>query len=69
MESCINYELQLLTNKLNSNNMPTRSTNYNELEIFYDENNKDVVLNLLSTIKNNKIGYKFKSIKEKNPLL
>lgn len=63
MESCINYELQLLVNKLNSNNIPTRSTNYNELEIFYDENNKDVVLNLLSTIKNNKIGYKFKRIK------
>lgn len=69
MESCINYELQLLTNKLNSNNMPTRSTNYNELEIFYDENNKDVVLNLLSTIKNNKIGYKFKSIKEKKSVI
>ena len=69
MESCINYELQLLANKLNSNNIPTRSTNYNELEIFYDENNKDVVLNLLSKIKNNKIVYKFKSIKEKNPLL
>lgn len=63
MESCINYELQLLVNKLNSSNIPTRSTNYNELEIFYDENNKDVVLNLLSTIKNNKIGYKFKRIK------
>ena len=28
MESCINYELQLLANKLNSNNIPTRSTNY-----------------------------------------
>ena len=69
MESCINYELQLLANKLNSNNMPTRSTNYNELEIFYDENSKDVVLNLLSTIKNNKIGYKFKSIKEKKSVI
>lgn len=69
MESCINYELQLLANKLNSNNIPTRSTNYNELEIFYDENNKDVVLNLLSTIKNNKIGYKFKSIKEKKSVI
>lgn len=69
MESCINYELQLLVNKLNSNNIPTRSTNYNELEIFYDENNKDVVLNLLSTIKNNKIGYKFKSIKEKKSVI
>ena len=69
MESCINYELQLLANKLNSNNIPTRSTNYNELEIFYDENSKDVVLNLLSTIKNNKIGYKFKSIKEKKSVI
>lgn len=63
MESCTNYELQLLVNKLNSSNIPTRGIGYNELEIFYNESNKDIVLSLLSTIKNSKTGYKFKKIK------
>lgn len=63
MESCINYELQLLVNKLNSSNIPAKGTGYNELEIFYSESNKDIVLSLLSTIKNSKTGYKFKRIK------
>lgn len=63
MESCTNYELQLLVNKLNSSNIPAKGTGYNELEIFYNESNKDIVLSLLSTIKNSKTGYKFKRIK------
>lgn len=63
MESCTNYELQLLVNKLNSSNIPAKGTGYNELEIFYSESNKDIVLSLLSTIKNSKTGYKFKRIK------
>lgn len=63
MESCTNYELQLLVNKLNSSNIPTRGIGYNELEIFYNESNKDIILSLLSTIKNSKTGYKFKKIK------
>ncbi len=64
MESCTNYELQLLVNKLNSSNIPAKGTGYNELEIFYNESNKDIVLSLLSTIKNSKTGYKFKKIKD-----
>ncbi len=64
MESCTNYELQLLVNKLNSSNIPATGTGYNELEIFYNESNKDIVLSLLSTIKNSKTGYKFKKIKD-----
>ena len=64
MESCTNYELQLLVNKLNSSNIPAKGTGYNELEIFYSESNKDIVLSLLSTIKNSKTGYKFKKIKD-----
>ena len=64
MESCTNYELQLLVNKLNSSNIPAKGTGYNELEIFYNESNKNIVLSLLSTIKNSKTGYKFKKIKD-----
>ena len=64
MESCTNYELQLLVNKLNSSNITAKGTGYNELEIFYNESNKDIVLSLLSTIKNSKTGYKFKKIKD-----
>ena len=64
MERCTNYELQLLVNKLNSSNIPAKGTGYNELEIFYNESNKDIVLSLLSTIKNSKTGYKFKKIKD-----
>ena len=64
MEKCTNYELQLLVNKLNSSNIPAKGTGYNELEIFYNESNKDIVLSLLSTIKNSKTGYKFKKIKD-----
>ena len=64
MENCTNYELQLLVNKLNSSNIPAKGTGYNELEIFYNESNKDIVLSLLSTIKNSKTGYKFKKIKD-----
>ena len=69
MESCINYALQLLVNKLNSSNIPTRGTRYNELEIFYNEDNKDIVLNILNTIKTNKIGYKFKKEKESKSVI
>ena len=69
MESCINYALQLLVNKLNSSNIPTRGTRYNELEIFYNEANKDIILNLLSTIKSNKIGYNFKKEKESKSVI
>lgn len=64
MEKCTNYELQLLVNKLNSSNIPAKGIGYNELEIFYNESNKDIVLSLLSTIKNSKTGYKFKKIKD-----
>ena len=64
MESCTNYELQLLVNKLNSSNIPAKGTGYNELEIFYNESNKNIVLSLLSTIKNSKTGYKLKKIKD-----
>ena len=64
MESCTNYELQLLVNKLNSSNIPAKGIGYNELEIFYNESNKNIVLSLLSTIKNSKTGYKFKKIKD-----
>lgn len=64
MESCTNYELQLLVNKLNSSNIPAKGTGYNELEIFYNESNKNIVLSLLGTIKNSKTGYKFKKIKD-----
>lgn len=64
MEKCTNYELQLLVNKLNSSNIPSKGIGYNELEIFYNESNKDIVLSLLSTIKNSKTGYKFKKIKD-----
>ncbi len=69
MESCINYALQLLVNKLNSSNIPTRGTRYNELEIFYNEDSKDIVLNILNTIKTNKIGYKFKKEKESKSVI
>ena len=64
MENCTNYELQLLVNKLNSSNIPAKGTGYNELEIFYNESNKNIVLILLSTIKNSNTGYKFKKIKD-----
>lgn len=63
MESCKNYELQLLANKLNNSNIHSKGIGYNKLKMFYDESNKDIVLSLLSTIKNSKIGYKFKKIK------
>ena len=63
MENCTNYELQLLVNKLNSSNIPAKGTGYNELEIFYNESNKDIVLSLLSTIKNSKT-YNYETKKE-----
>ena len=68
MESCTNYELQLLVNKLNSSNIPSKGIGYNKIEIFYNESNKDIIFNLLNKIRNNKIGYQFTASKNNDTI-
>lgn len=59
MDNYTNYELQLLVNKLNTSNIQSKGIGYNKIEIFYNENNKDIVLPLLNKIRSNKTGYQF----------
>ena len=68
MENCTNYELQLLVNKLNSSNIPSKGIGYNKIEIFYNESNKDIIFNLLNKIRNNKIGYQFTASKNNDTI-
>lgn len=59
----LNYTLNLLTKRLNNLGIKTNITGENSLEIIYNEEQKEYVLNMISQIDTNKNGFEFKKRK------
>lgn len=59
----LNYTLNLLTKRLNILGIKANITGENSLEIIYNEEQKEYVLNMISQIDTNKNGFEFKKIK------
>lgn len=59
MESCTNYNLQVLVDTLNKKGIKSIGIDYSKLKIFYNEENKEIIFNLINEIKTKKSGLTF----------
>lgn len=59
MESCTNYNLQVLVDTLNKKGIKSTGIDYSKLKIFYNEENKEIIFNLINEIKTKKSGLTF----------
>lgn len=61
MINCTNHNLQMLVNKLNQEGINSLGIDYYKLKIFYNDNNKEKIFNLINELKTKKTGLTFSS--------